>query len=448
MTEKKKGVVLETAEKTITVLTPQGEFLNVPWNDKELPQLGSEIDFTYPLPKKKVYPKFALLAVAASLLLIVSTFTIWSGLLFTPTQEVAAYINVDINPSIELALADNGQVIEASGLNDEGNKLLEQMDLVKRRVDEAVELITVAAVKEQYLSINKENAVLITVSGGEIAANDLQELDNVVKTVLSDNKLEGEANLIEVPLELHKKAQSLQLSTGKYVVWMEAQDLGLDISLEEIKNKSIVNAVKSAGGIPGQLISKAKKDSKILTEIDKRTQKRLDKKEKNRRKEEVKDLNGKGYQKKSDKKNMVPPGQQVTSPEKSQDNNKDKFIPPGKNKEDRDQEKVTKKQNQGNKGNKEKPIIKEKNPPENKTVDTKNPEKNLVNKEEVVPNTEEKNKNNEVKENKNINKTSPSDNKNAKGNSNSKNNSNNKGNNGNSSSSKNVKNNSNSNNKK
>jgi hypothetical protein len=266
---------METSLKGyIMVLTNEGEFMKVPWSRKSLPSVGKEVEFVQPVTNKVFSQNRALIPLVASIALILLLIPIWHGIFLPETQMVVAYINVDINPSLELGINKKGNVVEVRGLNDDGEKLLQNLELISIPIKEAMEILTTAAIQEKYLTSYKGNNVLITVSGDEKMTSKVRNLENEVKRVLNENNISAEADTLEVSEEIHKKAREENISTGKYVLYMEAVEEGLDVSLDDLRGDSIINVVKEAGGVPGQLISKVKADKNRIQEIHQRNEER------------------------------------------------------------------------------------------------------------------------------------------------------------------------------
>lgn len=277
MAEQNRGVVLETQPGAITVLTPQGEFNNIPWSQLPYPQVGAEVTFALPMERKSIFRHNRVMAIAACLLIMFFSVTIWTGIFLPSRQQVVAYVNVDINPSIELGLNKQGKVVQAIGLNRDGELLLQKLKLISLAADQAVESITNAAMAGNYLQAGKENNILITVSNSEKVQENVKKLEQKVTAQLTANNLNGNTQVIEVSGDLHDRAKELGVSPGKYIVLLEAVDEGLDLSLEDMKGNSVIKAIKMAGGTPGQIISKAQNDKKDYKDLEKRTEDKLKK---------------------------------------------------------------------------------------------------------------------------------------------------------------------------
>ncbi|PKM87740.1 MAG: hypothetical protein CVU87_08980 [Firmicutes bacterium HGW-Firmicutes-12] len=286
MSQYNKGLVMETSlNGYITVMTTQGEFLKIPWSQKSLPNVGNEVEFVHAATKAGFFQQRYLMALVASVALIFLIIPICLGILLPESQIVVAYINVDINPSFELGINKKGNVVEVLGLNDDGEKILQNLELISIPIEEAMEILTTAAIQEKYLTSDKENTVLITVSSNEQLPRKVKNLENKVKRILQENNITAGADTIEVSEEIHKIAKEENISTGKYVLYMEAIEEGLDVSLDDLRGDSIINVVKEAGGVPGQLISKVKQDKDRIQEIH---QKQEERKRKNQEDKNIK----------------------------------------------------------------------------------------------------------------------------------------------------------------
>jgi len=364
--DREKGLVMEANPGEVIVLTHDGEFKSLAWGKESLPEVGSEIVLADAVvdrsaaasekadseeihseavsQRRRVFSgKF--LGLAACLLLCLFSIPLLSSVLFPARQQVVAYVSIDINPSVELGLDEEGIVREAVGLNEDGTELLSALHVVNQPVDEAIRLITEEAAKKHYIAPDKENNILVTFSTregkqkvavlgtekgtekgaeNEIAnetanetghdpVNTLPEsetekdlqvtaekpeadtapvttvaktarekvpykkilvrlervLNEEVKTALHQQNIEARVDLLEVPAEIQQEAKKRGLSAGKYAVMLEAKEAGLEINVEDMKFSSVVQAIKEAGGIPGQIISRAKHDQRRLLELEK-----------------------------------------------------------------------------------------------------------------------------------------------------------------------------------
>lgn len=275
---REKGLVMEIAPEEIIVLTPTGEFKSLVWRKAPLPEVGSEITFEEVIPASQRFTSVKFLVLAASLLFCFFSLPFLSSL-FPVSRQVVAYVSIDINPSVELGLDEKGIVREVIGLNEDGVNLLKTLKVLNYPVEKAVRLITDEAAKKHYLASDKDNNILVTFSTREendqakVPANAqvLARLENaldagVKTTALQERNIQVQVELLEVSAQIQQQARENGLSAGKYAVMLEAQQAGLEINVDDLKFSNVVKAIKDAGGIPGQIISKAKQDEKRLPE--------------------------------------------------------------------------------------------------------------------------------------------------------------------------------------
>lgn len=101
--------------------------------------------------------------------------------------DAAAYVSLDINPSIELTLDKNDKVISVYGANEDGQVLLyKEEGIIGADVEAAVEKITSLAVELGYL--DKDNAVVETsATSAKGTADKLLEKVNAKVTATAGN---------------------------------------------------------------------------------------------------------------------------------------------------------------------------------------------------------------------------------------------------------------------
>jgi len=276
MKHPRKGLVLEINNNRVIVLTPDGQFLEQKITGKA-PQIGSEINIkTY----QTDWRKWSLVGIAAVLALIV--IPLLALQLFIYPQMTVAYVTMDINPSIELGLNRYDKVISARGLNEDGILLLDNMELKNIPVDRAIEMVTEKAIKEKYISTDKENAIIISYASEKPVRNESpkinsnqesqlvkqEALENKVKQVIAENQQEAIVEIVEASPKVRSKANELGLSTGKYTLMLEAWDEGLEISLDSIKVNNIISVLQEKGVNPGQFINKIQQKNYGAEELE------------------------------------------------------------------------------------------------------------------------------------------------------------------------------------
>lgn len=164
--------------------------------------------------KNRGFAAFAAVA-AVFVLLIAGIFIAKNNGLGTSSNALAAVVSLDVNPSIELKVDKDEEVISATGLNADGKKVLEGMDLEDTDLDVAVNAIIGSMLKHGYLS-EMQNSILLSVSGVEgYDANALEtKLASEVNALLKDGAVLSQ-NVTDADDELVKKANEYGITVGK-----------------------------------------------------------------------------------------------------------------------------------------------------------------------------------------------------------------------------------------
>ncbi len=180
-------------------------------------------------------------------------------------KDAAAFVAVDINPSIELTLDENDVVVSVYGANDDGKLLVynENAGIVGKEVDTAVAYITNLAVELGYLS--EENSQVSTyVSTGN--AGNADRLRNKVNAKIVETA-EGKELSVSVDVEtafavlceldelksLYPENTAIQnLTPGKFRLALSASSDG-EVTIEA-----------AAAMSDGELIAEIKNAHKVL----------------------------------------------------------------------------------------------------------------------------------------------------------------------------------------
>lgn len=108
-------------------------------------------------------------------------------------------VTIDMNPSIELLIDEQGKVISAVGLNDDGALIVAGEAFEGKTAVEALELaLTVASETGYLVKGNAENALKLSVSGeGEYAESLADKLEGRAKKLFRSLKISGTVEVVE-----------------------------------------------------------------------------------------------------------------------------------------------------------------------------------------------------------------------------------------------------------
>ena len=213
---------MDVNDDYVTMLTPDGEFVKAKHTKKSY-EIGEEIA-CFPIDvrvRNASKPQFFQVrkwryALVSSLvaILFLSLF-----IPFSTRNEVYAYMSIDINPSFEVGLDENLQVISLEALNDEAKKLLESIpDWKNSTLDSITEEIIEHSKNSGYLKDGKQVLITTVVTDSHDTKID-RELEQGIEEIKKEYKKEQIAvTSITSTVETRKAAQEKGISTGKLLI--------------------------------------------------------------------------------------------------------------------------------------------------------------------------------------------------------------------------------------
>lgn len=137
-----------------------------------------------------------------------------------------AYVAIDVNPSIELGINRFDRVASTRAYNDDGERVLAAADVQGDTYEQAMTSIEQAL--QDYL--DDTSAIEVTIiCDDRHAASQLED----VGTRRLDTSGTGQVHCSHASEEEHHAATSAGIGVGKYRVWQELVDAGVDISADE-----------------------------------------------------------------------------------------------------------------------------------------------------------------------------------------------------------------------
>ncbi|WP_245527954.1 anti-sigma factor domain-containing protein [Ammonifex degensii] len=210
------------------VLTPEGEFLEVSSSGKGV---GEETIFRRPGWKRRLY---AALALAATFLLVAS-FSLYYWCFPAP----AAYVSLDLNPSLELGVNREGKVVALHPYDDEGHKLLADANIKGLPLKQALGVLFDRACSFGFLSSNSEGVVLVAVVQAEPVLAP-QGVASWVEEELARDQVEAKVVVLNLPPAFGKEARRANLSPGRYALFKGvASQKGKGPSMAEIRHMKL-----------------------------------------------------------------------------------------------------------------------------------------------------------------------------------------------------------------
>lgn len=175
-------------------------------------------------PRRRVRPVLTAAACAACLLMTLGS--LW--LYFTP----AAYISVDVNPSLELTVNRFDRVIAVTGRNDDGTALAENLHVRFLNYTQALDQVLDSAPISELLA--QDEALSITVAGA-----DEDRTQAMLTQVSSCTANRGTVYCHGSDLQTAEEAHDHGLSCGKYQMLLALQDQDPSVTAEDVRDRTM-----------------------------------------------------------------------------------------------------------------------------------------------------------------------------------------------------------------
>lgn len=208
---------MDIDRRFLTLLTPEGEFLKAR-KEKQEYIIGQEIDFFpinvvqkksslfYQLPGKK-----ALAAAMFAIVIASAAFLPMSG-----SNDVYAYMSIDVNPSIELAVNEDLEVVSMKAYNSEGKQVISEINSWKKKDVSVVTTQIIEEIKEQGYFENHDEVVISTVYEDKKQEEIEKKLEEDIELI--EEKVEEEnlqLTVVHGTKEEREKAHKQGITTGK-----------------------------------------------------------------------------------------------------------------------------------------------------------------------------------------------------------------------------------------
>lgn len=227
-----RGIVFETKSAYSIFLTSDGLF------EKGIPlsssvQIGEEVSFRSFQNVKQQQRKVSLKTLwATPTLAIVATLVLLFAVLLPAQSNVSAYVQIDINPSIELGINNAGNVYVFKGLNDDGTAIKRDISFWKGKPLSWVLLQIVD--RTESLIEQTETIEITTIYQNEV---DHGSLEKVVETAV-----------ITSTSQVMQKKQAIKVIEATVTDWKAATNEGISVQKYQkklkVKNKDIQQKVK------------------------------------------------------------------------------------------------------------------------------------------------------------------------------------------------------------
>ena len=236
---KMKAVVLEKSGLRYTVLGQDGTFRQV--YRRLNAEVGEEVQIQ-PLTEWFSGERIWAGAAAAALFLLVLT-TLLGGTLYQAPTAVAL-LSVDINPSLQLALDNQGHLLNFETQNEDAKRMLSQIDLKGKPIEEVLKQIITQAYDQKFLSTEQPWVVVgyspMTNKNLEQMPKEINE-NQIISWVTEIGEKKGltpQVAVFSLTFQEGELAQKGDLTLGEYALWQTADKAGVVTQPEKLKDTS------------------------------------------------------------------------------------------------------------------------------------------------------------------------------------------------------------------
>lgn len=275
-----KALIMQVTGDKAVVMTTDGQFVSIPVRPGMNIGLEVEVSVSPAIGasqrKNRWTSRLGVTAAVAALVLLVGTWQ-WPTQMVQVQAMPSAYVSLDINPSVEMSVDQNLRVISATGVNDDGQKVLEQLSLTTQPVDQAVKQLTEKAESMGFVKQNSD--IIVTTSPAGSSSNEFANSleSQLIQAVSQATKSSGKDVVVggvTVKESIRQQAQTAGVSTGKYAVYLQAKAKGVPVTVDDFKKQSVTQVANKHKDV--QTIVDSMKGQLSLDELLAELKKKID----------------------------------------------------------------------------------------------------------------------------------------------------------------------------
>ncbi|MFC7373237.1 anti-sigma factor domain-containing protein [Fictibacillus iocasae] len=244
-----KAIIVELNKHHAIVLAEGGSFIKVK-RKSDYWTVGQEIDSeSLVTASRPILPLFSWKAgfagAAAVLLLFFQFFYPFTG------EQVYASVSMDMEPSIELEINKDLQVINMIAYNTQGEEVLRSL---KNWEDKKIAYVTkeIFEISSKSGFVKPHQEVLITTTITEdISYTEEKKLKNHVNSLMQQEAKKQNLEMTSIVLSKKEKmkAEKYGISPGQYAILKAAEEKGQKMNTKDVQNQSLEKIAQKVGPV-------------------------------------------------------------------------------------------------------------------------------------------------------------------------------------------------------
>jgi hypothetical protein len=229
----KRGIVVKISARHCIVITPNGTYVKIP-----LPAQGAQVGAELAFQRLPFHSKWKPLLMVASFLIVFMSYALLHQ---ADLPQAAAYISLDINPSLEIAVDKNLKVIDVQCFNDDASNLIQPEELQGKNMYDAFTEVINKAIEQNYIKPGEDNLIISTVSpsGTEPVLVDQEAVGQFLQNTVTARGYTGQVTVYSASDEIRATAKNEGLSPGKYLIYQQLIKSGNQVSIDEVKKNAV-----------------------------------------------------------------------------------------------------------------------------------------------------------------------------------------------------------------
>ncbi|MFZ5825351.1 MAG: anti-sigma-I factor RsgI family protein, partial [Bacillota bacterium] len=240
---KRNVLVLEVGSSVMKVLTDEGDFLRLPV-PADRPRKGQRLVLEEP-EKRPALARIGIAVAAAAVIILTAWIGLSQGVPAPPV--VALTVALDLNPSLLLGVGADGQVLQVTPANEDGERL--SYPTLPAPLPATLTMLLSSASEQGYLRSEPEDVLVFSAwhSPGESPQIDVE---GALRQALSDLRLQARLIPLEPGTRDVEEAARLGIPVNRLLIAHRAQAMGLTLSSADLEGAGLVRGLEIIGVLP------------------------------------------------------------------------------------------------------------------------------------------------------------------------------------------------------